>query len=173
MSNETLFQKITSKWKPTAIVVAIFVAILIAAGYSDEANSHELFNDISTTVGVGHTVVNSNLKVGWIGVESNQVEVNARLIEAGDTKNGWQEQMEIVSLSYLTKPDWGYKGINPYFRLGVSKNFGSELVGEENFMLGVGLNFHNVWRFEYVHDSSAGIQPVNSGIDQLVLTREF
>ena len=116
------------------------------------------------------TLVNSHLKVGEIGYEYNDWEVSASLIEAGDTKRGYNDQVEVYSLSYLTKPNWGYKGVDPFFRLGVSYNHDSNLVGNTNFRLGIGVNFHKVWRVEFNHHSSAGIHHPNTGVDYVTIT---
>lgn len=156
------------KINKTALGVLAFIIILILAGYSAKSSADDSFN-----IGVGKSVINSDLKVAMLGYQTNNWEFNARLMEAGDTKNRYQEQMETYSVSYLTKPDWGYKGVDPYFRLGVSKNGGSELVGDTNFMLGIGVDFHDVWRVEYVHDSSSGIHPVNTGVDAVFISYQF
>lgn len=149
----------------TAIGVFIFICLLIFAGYSAKIEAEEKFY-----IGVGKSVINSHGKVGEIGYEINDWEFQATLVEAGDTKNGFQDQLEIYSISYLTKPHWGYKGVDPYVRLGVSYNSGSNLVGDSNFRLGLGLTFHDVWRVEYSHHSSAGIHQTNTGIDYTSLT---
>ena len=156
------------KISKTAIAVVTFVLVLVIAGYSAKANSDQSFN-----IGVGQSVINSHLKVGMVGYQINNWEFNARLMEEGFTKNGYQDQMETYSVSYLTKPNWGFYGVDSYFRLGVSKNSGSELVGDTNFMLGIGADFHDVWRIEYVHDSSAGIHNPNSGVDAVIVSYQF
>lgn len=153
------------KISKTAIGVVVFVIILVLAGYSAKSNAEQY-----AYIGVGKTVINSHLTVGMIGYEYNNWEANARLLEDGQTINGHQDQMQIYSLSHLTKPNWGYKGVDPYFRIGASYNNGSALVGRTNFMLGVGLNFHKVFRVEFVHDSSANIHNPNTGVDQIVLS---
>jgi hypothetical protein len=165
MSDKTLLQKIKGKWKETALAVLAFIIIFLAASYSDDTRSQ----DLSATIGVGHSVINSDLKVGIIGLKYDRWELNARLMEAGETKNGYQEQMETFSASYITEPDISFKGIQPYMRLGASYNTGSELVGNTNFMLGVGVDFHDIWALEFVHDSSAGIHSTNSGVDSVFL----
>lgn len=154
--------------KKTVIGVIAFILVLIAAGYSAQSNAEQ-----SAYIGVGKTVINSHLKVGTVGYTWNGWEASARLLEDGDTKNGRQDQVALYSVSYLTEPGWGYRGVEPYFRLGLGHNSGSNLVGPTNYSLGVGLNFHRVFRLEFVHDSSAGIHPTNTGIDQAVLTYTF
>lgn len=153
------------KISKTFLGVITFIIVLIFAAYSARSEaSEDMFH-----IGVGKTVINSELKVGEIGYEINNWEFQATLMEEGGTKNGKQKQLEIYSASYLTKPKWGYKGIDPYFRLGVSYNNGSELVGKSNFKLGVGVDLHDIFRVEYVHHSSAGIHQTNTGIDYLML----
>jgi hypothetical protein len=151
------------KFNKTAFGVGIFVVILIFAGYSAKSNADSIH------LGLGKTFVNSSLAIGEIGYEKNNFEVQASLMEDGSTKNGQQDKMQIYSVSYLTKPQWGYKGIEPYVRLGLSYNDGSELVGRTNFRLGLGLDFNEVLRVEYVHHSSAGIHNPNTGIDYIML----
>jgi hypothetical protein len=118
----------------TGIAVALFVVILIAAGYAATARAD------TVNIGVGKSVIISH-----------------------------QKQLVLYSVSYITEPGWGYKGVEPYLRLGVSHNTGSKLVGANNFRLGIGVNFNKVFRLEYVHHSSAGIYKNNTGIDYVML----
>jgi hypothetical protein len=147
----------------TRIAVAAFIVILIAAGYAATARAD------TVNIGVGKSVINSHLKVGEIGYQHKNWEAQASLMESGNTKNGNQKQLVLYSVSYITEPGWGYKGVEPYLRLGVSHNTGSELVGNNNFRLGIGVNFNKVFRLEYVHHSSAGIYKNNTGIDYVML----
>jgi len=165
MSDKTLLQKIKGKWKETVFAVILFIVAFLAGSYSDEARGQ----DLSATVGVGHSVINSHLKVGIVGLKYDRWELNARLMEAGDTKNSYQKQMETYSVSYITEPNIDFKGIQPYMRLGASYNTGSELVGNTNFMLGIGVDFHEIWALEFTHDSSAGIHQTNTGVDAVFL----
>jgi hypothetical protein len=148
--------------KKTAILVAVFVIALIVAGY--------VRADDGARIGLGKSIINSDLKTAEIGYEWNSWEANATLSEAGKTKNDVQDQVETYSISYLTRiaaaPVWA----TPFLRLGVSYNSGSNLVGPTNFRLGVGVDFSDVWRVEYVHHSSAGIHKPNTGIDYVMLT---
>ena len=146
------------------ITVGVFALVLIAAGYAMNARAD------SVHIGLGKSVINSQLVVGEVGYERNGWEVQATLMGAGDTKNGQQDQLSIYSVSYITEPVWGYKGVEPYLRLGVSHNTGSQLIGSSNFRLGVGFNFHKVFRLEYVHHSSAGIHDPNTGLDYVALS---
>ena len=147
----------------TKVTVGVFALVLIAAGYAMNARAD------SVHIGLGKSLINSQLVVGEVGYERNGWEVQAALMESGDTKNGPQDQLSIYSVSYITEPGWGYKNIEPYIRLGVSHNTGSELVGTSNFRLGAGLNFNRVFRLEYVHHSSAGIHQTNTGVDYVML----
>ena len=153
------------KLNKTFLGVIAFIVALIFAAYSSRSEAEEYMH-----IGLGNSLINSHLKTGEIGYEINNWEFQATLMEEGETKNGFQEQLELYSVSYLTKPNWSYKGIDPYFRLGISGNSGSQLVGDSNFRLGVGLNFHKTFRLEWSHHSSAGIHPVNSGIDYVTLS---
>jgi len=148
----------------TKLAVAAFVVILIAAGYAASARAETL------TIGLGKSFVNSSSTVGEIGYERKGWEVQAAIMGKGYTKNGKQDQLSVYSVSYITEPGWGYKGIEPYVRLGVSHNTGSELIGTSNFRLGLGVNFNQVVRLEYVHHSSAGIHNPNTGLDYVALS---
>lgn len=154
------------KFNKTALGVVAFVIILLAAGYSAKSDADENGPRIS----IGKTVINSHLKVGELSYEYNNWEASATLMEAGGTKNGSQEQLEMYTASYLTKPNWGVYGFDPYFRLGFSYNTGSKLVGDTNYRLGVGMDFHDVFRVEFSHHSSAGIHNPNTGIDYVTIS---
>jgi len=156
--------------KKTAYAVVAFIIILIAAGYSMKSNADD---DQFFTIGIGQSVVNSHLKTGEIGYHINDWEFNATLQEAGPTKRGDQDKVNIYSVSYVTEPGWGVWGVEPYFRLGVSYNDDSPMVGDTNFRLGIGVDFHNVWRVEYSHHSSAGIHDPNTGIDYVTINYKF
>jgi len=145
------------------VAVGVFALVLIAAGYAMNARAD------SVHIGLGKSLINSQLVVGEVGYERDGWEVQASLMESGNTKNGNQKQVSLYSVSYITEPGWGYKGVEPYLRLGVSHNTGSELVGNNNFRLGIGVNFNEVFRLEYVHHSSAGIYKNNTGIDYVML----
>jgi hypothetical protein len=151
--------------KKTAWLVLLFIILIVGAGYSVKANAAD-----GVRVGLGKSIINSDSKIGEFGYEYNGFEVQASLMEAGETKRGDQEQVALYSLSYLIVPQWGYKGVEPYFKLGASYNDNSPLVGNTNFRLGVGIDFHDVWRLEYSHHSSAGIHQVNTGIDYVTIT---
>jgi hypothetical protein len=148
----------------TRIAVDLFVVILIAAGYAATARAD------TVNIGLGKSILNSSATVGEIGYERNGWEVQATLMGAGDTKNGQQDQLSIYSVSYITEPGWGYKGVEPYVRLGISHNTGSTLIGSSNFRLGLGVEFSKVFRLEYVHHSIAGIHEPNTGLDYVALS---
>ena len=152
------------KFNKTKLAVALFIVILITAGYAATARAD------TVNIGLGKSILNSHSTVGEIGYERNGWEVQATLMGAGDAKNGQQDQLSIYSVSYITEPGWGYKGVEPYVRMGVSHNTGSQLIGSSNFRLGVGFNFHQVFRLEYVHHSSAGIHDPNTGLDYVTLS---
>jgi len=148
----------------TKLAVAAFVVLLVAAGYAASARSDTL------TIGLGKSFVNSSSTVGEIGYQRNGWELQAALVGAGYTKNGQQSQLSVYSLSYITEPGWGYKGVEPYVRIGISHNTGSQLIGTSNFRLGLGVDFNQVVRLEYVHHSSAGIHKPNTGLDYVALS---
>jgi hypothetical protein len=148
--------------KKTVFIVVLFAILLVSIGYVRAEDG--------VRVGVGESVFNSHLKTAEIGYEWNSWEASATLMGAGNTKNGRQDRLEIYSISYLTRvaaaPAWA----TPFLRLGVGYNSGSTLVGRTNFRLGLGVDFSDVWRVEYVHHSSAGIHKPNTGIDYVMLT---
>jgi hypothetical protein len=160
-----MIEKLKNLNKTTLGVIA-FIIVLLLAGYSAKSDAEE--NGVR--VSIGKTIVNSELKVGELSYEYNDWEFSAALVEDGKTKNGFQEQVEIYTVSYLTKPGWGVYGIEPYVRIGASKNSGSKLIGPTNFRLGLGIDFQNVWRVEFNHHSSAGIHNPNTGLDYVTLT---
>jgi len=148
----------------TKLAVAAFVVLLVIAGYAASSRADTL------TIGLGKSFVNSSSTVGEIGYERKGWELQAAVMGAGYTKNGRQDNLSVYSLSYITEPGWGYKGVQPYVRLGVSHNTGSKIIGSSNFRLGLGVNFNHVFRLEYVHHSSAGIHDPNTGLDYVALS---
>ena len=159
---ENLKDAIKGKNK-TALAVIIFVILLLIAGYTRAEDG--------ARIGIGSSIVNSHLKTGEIGYEWNSWEVHYALQKAGDTKRGYQDQIHIYSVSYLTRPKpLQNKYASPFIRLGVSYNDDSPMVGDTNFRLGLGIDFSEVWRLEYSHHSSAGIHNPNTGLDYITLT---
>ena len=152
------------KFNKITLGVAGFIVLLILAGYSAKSFAG------TVNIGLGKTVINSHLKVGEIGYQHGDWELQASLMQDGGTKRGAQAQVETYSLSNITTPGWGYAGVQPYMRLGVSVNSGSNLVGNTNFRLGIGVDFNSVFRLEYVHHSSAGIHYPNTGLDYVTLS---
>ena len=150
--------------KKTAYFVLAFIIVIIMAGYSAKSSA-----EIFATLGIGTTLINSTLKVADVGYNYNGWEIQGTLIERGTTKNGPQDYLKLASLSYLVEPSWGYMGVEPYFRLGLSYNPDSNLVGTSNFKLGIGVDFNEVFRVEYTHHSSAGIHSPNTGIDYVTI----
>ena len=150
--------------KKTAYFVLAFIIVIIMAGYSAKSSAESF-----ATLGIGTTLINSTLKTAEVGFNYNSWEVQGTLIEKGSTKNGPQDYVKLASLSYLIEPSWGYVGVEPYFRLGLSYNPASNLVGNSNFKLGVGVDFNEVFRVEYTHHSSAGIHSPNTGVDYITI----
>lgn len=152
------------KFSKTALGVVAFLILFILAVYSANSEASEKVH-----IGLGQTVINSNSKIGTVSYEIDNWELGATLMEGGDTKKGFQDQMFIGSASYIAKPKIEWKGVKPYARLGFSYNSGSNLVGRTNYLLGLGLNFHENFRLEYKHHSSAGIHETNTGLDYIML----
>jgi len=94
------------------LAVALFIVLLIAAGYAATARAD------TVNIGLGKSILNSHSTVGEIGYERKGWEVQATLMGAGDTENGQQDKLSIYSVSYITEPGRGYKGVEPYVRLG-------------------------------------------------------
>jgi len=150
--------------KKTAYLVAFFIVVIILAGYSMKSSAESF-----STLGIGTTLINSHLKTAEVGFNYNSWELQGTLIEKGSTKNGPQDYVKIASVSRLIEPSWGYMGVEPYFRLGISYSPASNLVGNSNFKLGVGVDFNEVFRVEYTHHSSAGIHSPNTGVDYVTI----
>lgn len=145
--------------------ILIFVCSLFL---SLTSNVHASDNGVRVSIG---TLFNgSEANIGEIGYEYKSWEASAALVEEADTINGYQDQFEIYSFSYITKPEWEVYNADPFFRLGVSHNSGSELVGHSNFRLGVGAEINDSFRIEWSHHSSAGIHPINTGIDYIIIS---
>jgi len=149
----------------TKIAVIAFIVILILAAYDARAED-------GWRVSLGHTAANSSMAFGSIGYEYKGIEIDATQIGHGSTKRGDQGTVNIFSLSHLVRPDWTFLGGKNYYRIGVSYQDGSPLVGDTNFRLGVGLEW-KVFQVEYIHYSSAGIHRPNTGIDGIQLRFKF
>jgi hypothetical protein len=149
----------------TILFVLCFIVVLLIASFSArEASAQEQFS-----IGLGETLINSNSRIGEIAyTNKHDFEFAASIIGEGSTEKGYQETVDIYSVSYITKPDWTFLGAKNYYKLGVSYVNKSTLVGPSNFRLGVGLDW-NVFSLEYIHYSSADIHKTNTGIDAIVL----
>ena len=147
----------------TVIAVLLFIVLLVVAGYSRA--------DDGLRVGVGKALFNSHMTAAEVGYEYNNWEASATIFGEGDTKRGEQNFTPFYSLSYLTRPEnFNASWAQPFLRLGVSYNDGSPLVGSTNFRLGIGADFSDVWRIEYIHYSSAGIHSPNTGVDAVLVS---
>lgn len=145
--------------KTAAAVVPSIIALLFAMNdaYGDQVN-----------ISLGRYVVNSDVPAGEIGYEHRGWEVTAGLAGDGSTAKGRQDTHSIYSVSRLIRPQWFVFNAQNYYRIGVAKVQDSPLVGNTNYRLGVGFDFGNL-SIEYSHYSSAGIYPVNRGIDIVML----
>lgn len=151
------------KFNKTSAAVAAFIVVLIFAVYSASSNAEN-----GPRVSLGYSIINSELPFGEIGYEYNGWEVAASQWGSGKTKKGYQDPVNIYSLSHVVRPRWGVLGATNYYRIGVSYVDDSPLVGDTNFRLGIGLEWDHV-QLEYFHYSSAGIHETNTGIDGIQL----
>jgi hypothetical protein len=145
----------------TKVAVVLFIIVLSWAAYDARADDGFRFS-------LGYTVANSTLPFGSVSYEWKDMELDATLIGQGSTKRGDQDVVKVFSLSHIVRPSWTFLGATNYYRIGVSYQDGSPLVGSTNFRLGIGLEW-KVLQVEYVHYSSAGIHRPNSGIDGIQL----
>lgn len=144
----------------TALGVLLFVTILIFAFFAEDAKSDPY-------IGLGRTAFNSELTTGEIGwVFNERYDFKFNLIGEGATKKGRQPKLEIYSVSRIVEPGWG----KFFMRIGAAHVENSRLVGKTNYVLGAGFRFERV-SLEFLHFSSAGINPTNTGIDVVPLLR--
>ena len=149
----------------TKILVAIFIILLIGAAFSEYANAQRVDPvDDGPRISLGHTAFNKYETHGEFGYEWNQWEA-AYSIQGS---SGVSDTTNIASLSRVVKPEWFVGHARNYYRIGVSHVDNSDLVGDFNFRLGVGLTY-KVFAVEYFHYSSAGINDTNSGIDGFMI----
>ena len=161
------------KFNLTRLFVVLFIIVLGWAAYEARAeNAANGFSKVSNPPGLrislGYTVANSTLPFGSLSYEHNNIEYDATIIGEGNTQRGEQSQVYIFSASHLVRPPWYFLGAQNYYRIGVSHQNGSPLVGHTNFRLGAGLEW-KVMQVEYIHYSSAGIFKPNTGIDGIQL----
>lgn len=145
--------------------VILFLIALLAA--TNDARGSEHAGD-GLRITLGHTVANSHMTNGELSYEYKGMELGYTLIGKGDTKKGYQDYVDVYSLSHIVRPSWCVWGACNYYRLGVAYVDSSPLVGRTNFRLGVGLEWRHV-QLEYFHYSSAGIHETNTGIDGIQL----
>ena len=149
-------------WGKMLYVIIAFIIVGLFA-----ANNAWGFEKPQVKLGLGQTFANSNLMQGEASIDWYDWEAGLQLMEAGQTIKGDQDQLFIVFLTKSIRPDWCFVGCY-YQKIGLSYVPNSNLVGDLNYRLGVGVSF-NVFELEYVHYSSAGIQPINSGVDGWII----
>lgn len=145
----------------TKTAVAIFIVLLIAAGFAAKSRADGF-------IALGYTVFNMHETTGEIGWSNNDIELGLGIVGSGDTKKGQQNYVYTASISKIVRPEWKILGGKNYYRIGASYVHDSVLVGDANFRLGIGLDY-DVFQIEYVHFSSAGIHDTNTGIDMIQL----
>lgn len=149
------------KINATKMAVGLFILVLIiAANYARADNG--------ARISLGKMVANSHMTSGELSYEHNGIEAAALLMGAGNTKKGYQPETWVYSVSHIVRPQWCVMGGCNYYRLGVSYNDSSVLVGDTNFRLGIGIEW-DVVQLEYFHHSSAGIHDPNTGLDGIQL----
>jgi len=115
-------------------------------------------------IGLGTSVVNSELKTNEFGYRWGDWDLSVNLQDGGNTKNGYQKQVDIVSFSKIIRPKWAIGPCDTILRVGVANVNNSALVGQKNFRLGAGCDFGPI-EVEWSHISSADINKTNTGID--------
>ena len=148
----------------TKILVVIFIALLVSAGFNEYARAAEPVTNSGPRISLGQTLFNQYETHGEIGYEWNRWEAAASIQGTPEE----DETTRITSLSRVVKPDWSIGPVNNYYRIGAARVHNSDLVGDFNFRLGIGLS-HKVMSVEYFHYSSAGIYDTNTGIDGVMI----
>lgn len=155
------------KISKTKIGVSIFILILISAVFASKKVSA---ND--TYIELGRTFLNSTNSVGGFGYRIEDDEgawdFHVGLMGEGKTNLGQQDQEFFYSVSRIIYPDWRIFGVEIMPRLGLAKTNNFELIGANNYRLGLIANFE-VFEIEFVHYSSADINSINTGVDFISL----
>ncbi|WP_323845168.1 acyloxyacyl hydrolase [Microbulbifer magnicolonia] len=116
-------------------------------------------------VALGKAVLTGHMTTAELSFRHSRWELGATLLGYGSTDEGEQERLGYgVSVTRLLHPDWHLWKGTIYGRLGVAYIDSSPLVGHFNFRTGMGIEFEH-FSLEYLHYSSAGLTPLNTGID--------
>ena len=146
--------------KYTHLLVALFIGVLLLASYSARASD-------GAYITLGHTVFNSSVTNAELSYRHSDWEFGVGQFGAeNSTRNGPQDVHGYASISRLVYPGWRVAGGENYYRLGAAYVDDSPLVGNTNYRLGIGIDW-GVFQVEFAHFSSAGMHPVNSGIDSV------
>jgi len=163
--------KLTSKG---AILVAVFLLVGLFAVFAEDSKAAQRDYLLGVTaepyLELGHTFANSQLTVGGAGLRLNDKwDIHVGLMGEGYVKNdNYQNQVFFYSISRVISPKWYVLGGEFKQRLGVAKTNDFILIGNNNYRLGLILNYRLV-ELEYFHYSSANINDVNTGVDGVSL----
>lgn len=154
MKNFSLFEMILS-------IVAITA---ITSTLSAKATSDELY------IGVGHIIYNGEEFVGHVGYRKNGFELEVGLFGYGETDRGFvEEPIKYYSIAHVVRSqDPIILGGKLTGKLGVAYVDDHPLVGNVNYMLGLGLSY-KYWEISIDHISSAGINENNKGLTYPVI----
>lgn len=146
--------KLPSGWKAwNAGLILVFIVVGLFALASARAKA-------DTNISLGQSIIKTELSTGEISTGLYDWEIGYQKI-GGD--------IDILSVSRVIRPDWCLSNICYYQRLGVAYIPNSTLVGNTNYRLGIGIDFNDLFAFEYFHYSSAGIHKINYGLDGIML----
>lgn len=162
-----MWNKITK----TVAAVVVFVSIMLLMIDSARADQ----GDPSMTIGLGHTINHSSATVHdltFSGFYDNigHWDTQLRLAGEGDTKNGYQEQFQSISICRVIDPGWSIGPVDFKSRIGYVYSPDSVLIGDTNFRLGIITSwFDGLFTIEAAHDSSASLWDPNTGLDGIHL----
>lgn len=153
------------KVKPAVWGVLVFIGLLFW-GFSREADAAEH----ALTIGLGKGMLHENdSTTQQIGYEYNRRwYAKATLIDGRGVID--RTYRYTVGRRVAFRPG---KTIDPYMRIGVGyfSVVPDELVNDHwVFDLGLGIDFNEIGRLEYSHNSTAGRSRPNTGVDMVLLT---
>lgn len=136
------------------------------------ASTTTLANDVSVSIGIGETILNSDARIGEVAIEYKNWQLAASVIGAGETRNGFQKTVHMYSINRIKRTGKKFLGGELFYQVGVGKVGRSNLVGPYNFFLGAGVEF-KTFSLKLFHSSSANIYEPNTGIDGFLINKKF